>query len=442
MKKSNLSRREFILKSHGIIGAGLYTDQIFTHNIDEKEEKNQPSQTGQKYAQGTLNPFEFHNPGTEYRGVPLWFFNDRLEKDDLIAQLKAMRYAGWGRVMPRRYTGGIHPAYGKIWNDAIRTVIEVCKDLDMKVYLPEIDKNGWYTAAPTPLPGMKDEFRNKSLIQRGKNDKPGKNEKLITQIGEYSYYQYTSFPKEGWENSFCYLDILDPDVVNSYSEVFFGFFNKEFGSEFGKTVEGIWIAEPHIMMGQPTSADCLPWTTKLPQVFEKDWGYPLMDKLPLLFNDEGEYQKVRYHYWRTLSNLLTLSYTKITGEWCKKYNLKLTGHLMGEDSFISQLQYSVNVMPHYEYMDIPGIDHLTMNLNWPSGDPFILTPKQASSVANQLGKKEVLSEMYGTCDGGLSFEDRKRMYQWFSIMGINYRCYHGCFHVHARSKKKSLPAFL
>jgi hypothetical protein len=434
VKKSNLSRREFIRKSPGIVSAGLYSDSFV---IEEKTERNQSLGSNQRI--GTLDSFEFHHPGTEYRGIPLWFFNDRLDKEDLIAQLKAMRYAGWGRVMPRRYTGGINPAYGKIWNDAIRTVIEVCKGLDMKVYLPEIDKNGWYTAAPTPLPGMKDEFRNKSLIQRGKNDKPGKNEKLITQIGEYSYYQFTSFPKEGWENSFCYLDLLDPDVVNSYSKVLFEFFYREFGSDFGKTVEGIWIAEPHIMMGQPTSADCLPWTPKLPQVFEKDWGYPLLDKLPLLFNDEGEYQKVRYHYWRTLSNLFTLSYMKTTGEWCRKYNLILTGHLMGEDSFISQLQYSVNVMPHYEYMDMPGIDHLTMNLNWPSGDPFILTPKQVSSVANQLRKKEVISEMYGCSDMGLSFEDRKRMYQWFSIMGINYRCYHGSFMSMRGARKRIYP---
>ena len=71
---------------------------------------------------------------------------------------------------------------------------------------------------------------------------------------------------------------------------------------------------------------------------------------------------------------------------------------MGEDTFISQLQYSVNVMPQYEYMDIPGIDHLTMSLYWPTGDPFIYTPKMASSVANQMGKKEVLSEVFKHID--------------------------------------------
>ncbi len=438
MAKNNLSRRDFIRKTSGISAAGILmpgTSSI----LSEQSGGISPRYPNPENQNGTIDAREFFNPGTPYRGIPLWFFNDGLDDEEIVRQLKGMRYAGWGRVMPRRYTGILNPAYGKKWNAATKLVIETCKDLDMKVYLPEIDKNGWYSAAPTPIPGMKDEYRNKALIQRSIHDKTSENEMFITNIGEYSYYQYTSFPKSGWENSFCYLDLLDPDVVNAYSKVLFEFFFDEFGSEFGKTVEGIWVAEPHIMMGQPRGADCLPWTPKLPQVFEKEWGYPLLENLHLLFNDKGDFQKVRYHYWRTLSNLLALSYSKTTMEWCEKYKLKFTGHLMGEDSFISQLQYSVNVMPLYEYMHMPGIDHLTMNLKWPSGDPFILTPKQVSSVANQLGKKEVLSEMYGTCDQGLSFEDRKRLYQWFSILGINYRCYHGAFLSMRGARKRIYP---
>lgn len=438
MSKNHLSRRDFIRKTSSISAAGILLPPSSTFIIETADKQFSPGQATE-IQPDTLDAREFLNPGTSYRGVPLWFFNDHVDKDEALRQLKSMRYAGWGKVMPRRYTGLLNPAYGKTWNEATKAVIELCRELDMKVILPEIDKNGWYTAAPTPIPGMKDEYRNKALVQRRKPDKPGEHETLITTIGEYSYYQYLSFPKEGWENSFCYLDLLDPDVVNAYSRVFFEFFYDQFGSEFGKTVEAIWIAEPHILMGQPRNSDSLPWTTKLPGIFEKTWGYSLLENLPLLFNDTGNFEKVRYHYWRTLSELLTLSYTKITKEWCEKYKLKLTGHLMGEDSFISQLQYSVNVMPHYEHMHIPGIDHLTMNLRWPQGDPFILTPKQASSVANQLGQKEVLSEMYGTCDMGLSFEDRKRMFQWFSIMGINYRCYHGAFMSMRGARKRVYP---
>ncbi len=196
------------------------------------------------------------------------------------------------------------------------------------------------------------------------------------------------------------------------------------------------------MMERVKSADSLPWTTKLPVIFQKEWGYSIIENIPLLFEDIGDFQKVRYHYWRNLSYLLTQSYSKVMKEWCKKHNLKFVGHLMGEDSFISQLQYSVNVMPHYEYMDIPGIDHLTMDLYWPTGDPFILTPKQAASVANQLGIKEVLSEMYGTSDQGNSFEDRKRVYQWLGVLGINYRCYHGPFYSMRGLRKRYYPVNL
>ncbi len=374
--------------------------------------------------------------------MPLFFFNDDIDPGEAARQVQAMHQAGWGKVMPRRYEGLMAPAYGEAWNKAVHEVIKVCRELGMKVFLQEADKNAWYSATPTAIPGMKDEYRNKFLIKRNAEEKPDDHEILILHQGKYSYYQHTAYPKKGWENSFCYLDLLDKEVIDSYLSALFSFLDKEFGDEFGKTIEAIWVAEPHIMMGNPSSHDCLPWTPKLDAIFQSEWGYPLIDNIPRLFEDIDDFQKVRYHYWRTLSDLVLHSYSETMQKWCRKYHLKFTGHLMGEDSFVSQLQYSVNVMPHFEYMDIPGIDHLTMDTYWPTSDPFIFTPRMASSVANQMGKKEVLAEMYGCSDSGNSFEDRKRVFQWLAVLGINYRNYHGAFYSLRGMRKRKYPVNL
>ncbi|MDD2380612.1 MAG: glycosyl hydrolase [Mariniphaga sp.] len=391
---------------------------------------------------GNPDPVEFMNPGTAHRGVAFLFFNDDIKPEEAVRQLKVMHQAGWGKVLPRRYGGLLNPTYGKAWNTAVREVIKTAKELNMKVFLQEADKNGWYSAAPTEIPGMKDEYRNKFLIKRDAGERPDEHEILVLNKGDYSYYQHTAYPRKGWENSFCYLDILDQGTVNSYLTALFSFLDNEFGDEMGKTIEAIWVAEPHMTMGNPRSHDTLPWTPGLDEIFRADWGYFLIDNIPKLFDDIGDFQKVRYHYWRTLSDLILRSYSEVMQQWCNKYQLKFTGHLMGEDSFISQLQYSVNIMPHFEYMDIPGIDHLTMDTRWPTGDPFIHTPKMASSVANQLGKKEVLSEMYGCSDLGNSFEDRKNVFQWLAIMGINYRNYHGAFYSMRGERKRKYPVNL
>ena len=440
MGNKNLSRRDFIKKTTNISLTGLILSQSALSSKDDISHTSAASSVaGTIKHLGKLNTKTFLNPGTEYRGVPFLFFNDKIDGKEAARQVRAMRHAGWGRVLPRRYSGLLDASYGKGWNNAVHEVVKMSKQLDMKVFLQEADKNGWYSAAPTQIPGMKDEYRNKCIVKRRADQEPGRHETLITRSGDYTYYQHTAYPVSGWENSFCWLDLLDEDTVHSYFTALFNFLHNEFGNEFGKTIEAMWVAEPHITMGKPKGVDSLPWTPKLPEIFEKEWGYPLIENIPKLFNDIGDFQKIRYHYWRTLGNLMAECYSRLMGEYCKKNNLKFTGHLMGEDTFLSQLQYSVNVMPLLEYMDIPGIDHLTIDLHWPTGDAFILTPKQAFSVANQLGKKEVLAEMYGTSDAGCSFEDRKRVFQWLAVLGINYRNYHGAFYSLRGRRKRFYP---
>lgn len=436
-----LSRRDFIKKTSSVPLTGLFLSPSASLKVSNLKEKPEKVLNIKKY-NGKLDIKTFLNPGAEYRGIPFHFYNDDIDGAEAVRQVRSMRYAGWGRVLPRRYSGLLNPTYGKDWNKAVHEVVKACKEMNMKVFLQEADKNGWYSAAPTEIPGMKDEYRNKFIIKRNADEKPAEHETLIMKKGKYAYYQHVVYPRKGWENSFCYLDLLDADVVNSYLSALFTFLDNEFGDEFGKTIEAIWVAEPHIMMGRPRTHDTLPWTPKLDEIFQNEWGYSLIEDVPKLFNDIDDYQKVRYHYWRTLSDLLSQAYSKTMQDWCKKYKLKFTGHLMGEDTFVSQLQYTANIMPHFEYMDIPGVDHLTMELDWPTGDPFIYTPKQAFSVANQIGKKEVLAELYGTSDLGNSFEDRKRVFQWMGILGINYRNYHGAFYSLRGRRKRFYPVNL
>src|SRR5690554_2915158 len=98
---------------------------------------------------GNPDPVEFMNPGTAHRGVAFLFFNDDIKPEEAERQLKVMHQAGWGKVLPRRYGGLLNPTYGKAWNTAVREVIKTAKELNMKVFLQEADKNGWYSAAPT-----------------------------------------------------------------------------------------------------------------------------------------------------------------------------------------------------------------------------------------------------------------------------------------------------
>ena len=75
-------------------------------------------------------------------------------------------------------------------------------------------------------------------------------------------------------------------------------------------------------------------------------------------------------------------------------------------------------MPHYEYFTMPGMDWLGRDIR----DCF--TPLQVSSVAHQMGKKEVLSETFALAGHNVGFDDLKEIYQWQMVHGITKLCQH------------------
>ena len=121
---------------------------------------------------------------------------------------------------------------------------------------------------------------------------------------------------------------------------------------------------------------------------------------------------------------------------CLQNNTMLTGHLVIEESFYSHIFASGCCMPAYEYMDIPGMDHLGRNL------ASLQTEMQVSSVAAQLGKKQILSETFALCGWDVSFEDLRAIYEAQLNHGINYLCQHLEGYSLRGIRKRDYPASL
>ncbi|RFT79701.1 hypothetical protein DX903_12240, partial [Adlercreutzia equolifaciens] len=85
-------------------------------------------------------------------------------------------------------------------------------------------------------------------------------------------------------------------------------------------------------------------------------------------------------------------------------------------------------------MDYPGVDVLTeKNDNW-----WIV--KQIASVARQLDKKWVLSELYGCTGWQMDLEDYKQVGDWQALFGINLRCPHLSWYTMKGEAKRDYPA--
>jgi len=361
---------------------------------------------------------QFASPGREYRGVTLWMLNDKLELDEIERQLDGLADAGWGAMIGRTFNGLLTEYLSDEWMEIIGRIISRARRHGMRVWL----QAGYM---PSAVPDLPADRAHKGLSRRARGESPADGETVLAEDDAFVYCE---------ETSATVLDLLNPDAVTDYLDLAYKepWFDR-FGDEFGKAVEAIWVDEPHFR------PPLLPWCDSLPGEFQQQWGYALTDHLPSLFGEVGDHRKVRHHYWRTVTGMFIDAYFKRVGQWCTCHGVKFSGHLMGEDTLNNQVAWTGATMACYEHMHLPGIDHLTMSLTWPSGKKFILTPKQCTSVGSQLGKAEMLCEMYGVSSQGITFEDRKQIGDWMAVLGINTRCYHGSFYS-LRGRRKRIYA--
>ena len=177
------------------------------------------------------------------------------------------------------------------------------------------------------------------------------------------------------------------------------------------------------------------WTRKLLEEFHARRGYDLAAHLPeLALHVSGGFSKVRYDYHRTLTELFVENFSKRCYDWCDQHGIALTGHYLLEGGLGIQTQAAGACMPHYEYMQWPGIDLLTDQ----TGE--LITAKQCSSVADQLGRERVLSELYGCTGWDWPLEGHKFQGDWQYAAGVNFRCQHLTHYSLTGGAKRDYPA--
>lgn len=394
----------------------------------------------------------FRNPGSDFRGAPFWSWNSRLEKDELLRQVEDMKEHGLGGFFMHSRMGLETPYMHEEFLDLVQAVVERADELGMKAYL--YDEDRWpsgFAGGEVPRSGRGDEFRNKYLAMQKKDASDGEGELLaehtvyldntgrISEQGKdketYIFTQRVSDPAYNF-NGDTYSDNMNPDCVRTFIEVTHERYKQRVGSFFGTTVPGIFTDEPNVCHWSAPSGSgmrTLPWTKGLPARFEQDFGYSINEKLPWLFFDGEGSAKVRHDYWNTVSNLFAESYSKQLGEWCGKNGIALTGHMLAEQTVQSQTVRCGSVMPHYEYMQYPGIDILREQIT------ENLTVKQCSSVMHQFGRRRMLSELYGCTGWDFTFEGQKWVGDWQMALGVNLRCQHLTWYTIKGAAKRDYP---
>lgn len=395
----------------------------------------------------------FSNPPNEYRGAPFWSINDELNPEEVGRQVHLMVDAGFGGAFFHAREGLATPFLSAKWFEAFEAAVRAAEERGAHVWI--YDELRWPSGfAGGIVPALGPRARAKALVAvaserafagegvvaafrvmlDGRGVPVGYERAEPGEVGKAPLYltfvEYVAQPGETWYEGFCYVDLLDEWVVAEFLKAAYEPY-LAFRGFFGRVVPGVFTDEPNIESSRPHGrpqlpprgprfpALAFPWTSKLPERFRELNGYDVREHLPALVFDVGDYLKVRYDFWRTVTLMFVEAFSKQVYEWCERYGLKLTGHYLAEDTLLSQLRCIGASMPHYEYEHVPGIDHLGFQI-WGS----LLTAKQVASVANQLGRERVLCETYGCLGNYPSFSDRKWIGDFLYALGVNFLNHH------------------
>ena len=342
---------------------------------------------------------DFKNVDKKYRPIPFWSWNEKLDTEQTKRQIGIMDEAGIGGYFMHARGGLLTEYMGDEWFDNIKASIEEGDRRGMHSWA--YDENGWPSGfGGGKVNGLGVEYQQKSLHFEPltEENKDAENTVLIKDGYRY-FYRVNEF----------YVDTLDKKVVARFVEEIYAKYYEKFGSTF----DGFFTDEPQILRG-----DGYPWSFILEEEFVKRFGYSLVDNLDLLFFDNDGYEIVRIDYWQLVTDLFSSAFFKQIYDYCDSHGYKLTGHLVCEENFMSQLVSNGACMPHYEYFHIPGMDWL--------GRPVseCLTPMQLSSAAAQMGKKQILTETYAASGHSITHNELKRIMEWQMVHGVNLLCTH------------------
>lgn len=418
-------------------------------------------------ARGEEFEAEFATPPARYGSAPFWSWNEKLEPVEMVRQIDELHAQGMGGFFIHAREGLITRYLSGDWMNAVRISVDRAKALGMIVYL--YDEDRWPSGfASGKVPAMNPEFREQALIMV-KSDAPLAADEIEAEWklvrvfeadikdNEILFYKNVtpaagtsvSAPGQGrsmlyffhvyaksseWFNNETYIDTLSPDAVDAFIQVTHEAYKKVIGDEFGKTVPAIFTDEPALQMQGLFPPQALPWTAALPDTFTQKYGYDIRDELPLLYYDGDVSPKARFDFWTNATEMFREAFAHRIFDWCAKNGIALTGHYMSEDTLQSQIMWTGASMPHYEYMQRPGMDHLGRNIN------DALTARQVSSVAHQFDRPLVLTELYGCTGWNVSLENMKWIADWHYVNGVNFMNEHLSWYTMRGQRKRDYPA--
>ncbi len=378
-------------------------------------------------------------PADEFTPIPFWFWNDRLDEQEIARQIQEFYEKGvMGFVIhPRKGIPKDIPYLSDCFMHYVRFAVEEAAKRHMKVVLydeamyPSGSAHGMVVES-NPDFASKCLRMEKKAYRQNNDIHPDcfmHNEKIIhsmvTDKQEILYF-IEGFSEgtirgihegedDGEESAPRSADLLNPEAVETFINITHERYYEVLKEHFGKTVIAMFTDEPDIL-GRCHKEGVIPWTSGFLEFYLEHGGR--MEDLPALWMEAGEQtETIRRNYRKVLNEKLRTVYYSRLSNWCVSHNIVLTGH--------PQNSYDIGMLNEFQ---IPGQD-IVWRIVAPEHDKGIegadtVMAKCSSDAARHRGYDRNANECFGCCgpDGvqwAFSMDDMKWYMDWLFVRGVN-----------------------
>jgi hypothetical protein len=407
----------------------------------------------------------------EYTLVPFWFWNDRLEENEILRQIDEFEaHAVHGFVLhPRvglpRDAGWMSPRLLGF----MRTAIEEAARRRMTVFLYD---EGMYPSGSSSgqVVAENPRFRCRGfdhrLVDGDTRPALGPDEQLVAVVPRRDGRRVAVFdrPVDAVIRGLHYVaddpprapgpddlsrpgsprrdppedtppaaDILNPDAVACFIRLVYDRYHAAFGDHFGKTIQAIFTDEPGLLGRLREKTALAPGTTGILAHVSAHLGYDFTPHLPALwYDDEEDAARHRAGWLRAVRARLETTYYEPLHRWCEAHGLALTGHPEKPDD--------IGPLRHFH---IPGQDIVWRQVlpGTPTGleGPQSTQAKCSSSAALHLGRRRNANEFAGAFGPQLTFDELKALADWLVVRGVNLLIPHAFYYSVRGPRKDERP---
>lgn len=349
-----------------------------------------------------------------------WSWNGDIKAEEARRQVGLLADQGVKGVFVHARGGLRTPYMGDEWFAAFDAVIDEAQGRNLDVWI--YDEEGWPSGhAGGRVAANGKEFKMKKLYTATCLGDIPQEDILAAYIKEEDEYRLTEDLEKA--NFFIYYKIEYEDKADlayeksgeKFLEYTHEVYKKRYGQYFGNVIKGVFFDESGLGFQWPEYPFF--WSDSIPAEYKKQYGEDIKKDLWKLYSGE-EINCFVGRYVNVFTTLFKKNFIQTIDGWCKRNNLRLTGHFCMEECLHTSVRMVGSVMELYAEYDISGIDFLGRRKASP-----VLT-HQLTSILSQYGKTDAMCEVLGCAGWDASFHQLSSTWKQIGLYGINIPCIH------------------